>query len=227
MQDFGWVIQSFPKGGDPAAAFQLVYALAPPLIEQVERFGPEAIFVAPHALEASGENAIPQTLASYLAQKAGAREDVSIVQRNRVYHTGADAMQRLIAPSEFAGALEAGARYVLVDDVSTMGGTLADLASYIQTNGGQVAGSVLLVNAARSGKVIPSFKTLELLEERFGDEIRTTFGIETAALTWEEARYLVGFRTVDELRNRAAAAKQARIERLRSKGIGLDEVSGD
>ena len=28
--------------------------------------------------------------------------------------------------------MEAGAAYVLVDDVSTMGGTLADLANYIQ-----------------------------------------------------------------------------------------------
>lgn len=183
--------------------------------------------MAPHALEASGENAIPQMLAAYLAQKIGAQDDVNIVQRNKVYHTGADAMQRLIARSEFTGAVEAGAQYVLVDDVSTMGGTLADLASYIQANGGQVAGSVLLVNAARSGRVIPSLKTLKLLERRLGDEIRTTFDIETAALTREEAQYLIGFRTVDELRNRAAAAKQARIERLRSKGIRLDEVGED
>jgi hypothetical protein len=215
------------RGGDPAAAFELVNALAMPLIEQVKRFGSEVIFVAPHALEAGGENAIPQTLAVYLAQKSGARDDTSIVQRNKVYHTGADAMQRLIAPSEFAGVVEADARYILVDDVSTMGGTLADLASYIQTNGGRVVGSVLLVNAARSGRVIPSSKTLKLLERRFGDEIRTTFGIKPAALTREEAQYLIGFRTVDELRNRAAAAKQACVERLRSKGIDLGEMSGD
>ena len=142
------------KGGDPAAAVRLVHALAAPLAEQISRFEPEVIFVAPHAVEASGENAIPQMLATYLAQKAGARDDVNIVQRNKVYHTGADAMQRLIAPSEFTGAVEAGGRYVLVDDVSTMGGTLADLASYIQENGGQVVGSVLLVNAARSGKEV-------------------------------------------------------------------------
>jgi hypothetical protein len=59
---------------------------------------------------------------------------------------------------------------------------------------------------------------------RFGDEIRDTFGIEPAALTCEEARYLIGFRTVDEFRSRAAAAKQARIKRLRSKGIDIEEV---
>ena len=193
------------KSGDPAAALELVSELAMPLIEQMGRFGSEMILVAPHAVEASGENAIPQTLAAYLAQKCGTRDDTSIVQRNKVYHTGADAMQRLIAPSEFAGAVEAGGAYVLVDDVSTMGGTLADLA--------------------KSGKVIPAPKSLELLKRRFGNEIRATFGIEPAALTWEEAHYLIGFRTVDEFRNRATAAKQARIKRLRSKGIDFEEVS--
>ena len=171
------------KSGDPAAAFELVSELAAPLIVQVRRFGSETIFVAPHAMEASGENAIPQTLAAYLAQKSDARDDTNIVQRNKVYLTGADAMQRLIAPSEFVGAVEVGAPYVLVDDGSTMGGTLADLANYIQENGGRVAASVLLVNAARSGKVILAPKLLKLLERRFGDEIRDTFGIEPAALT--------------------------------------------
>jgi hypothetical protein len=43
-----------------------------------------------------------------------------------------------------------------------MGGALADLANYIQAHGGQIIGSAVLVNAARSGKVIPSAKTLRL-----------------------------------------------------------------
>ena len=217
---------SLAKGGDPSAAVTLVRDLSAPLAEQASRFGSQVTFVAPHALEASGENAIPQTLAAYLAQKTGARDDVNIVQRNKVYHTGADAMQRLITPSEFSGNVEAGVRYVLVDDVSTMGGTLADLANYILENGGLVSGSVLLVNATRSGKVIASPETIKILQSRFGHEIRATFGIETAALTWEEAEYLIGFRTIDEIRNRAAAAQQARIKRLRSKGIRVDEIIG-
>jgi orotate phosphoribosyltransferase len=49
-------------------------------------------------------------------------------------------------------AVEVGAQYVLVDGVSTMGGTLADLANYVLMNGGQVVGSVVLVNAARRVK---------------------------------------------------------------------------
>ncbi len=71
------------KGGDPAAAAQLIGDLAAPLFEQIKRFGAEVIFVAPHAIEASGENAIPQMLAGYLAQKTDARDDINIVQRNK------------------------------------------------------------------------------------------------------------------------------------------------
>lgn len=215
------------KAGDPAAAVALVAALALPLREKVVHFGPDALYVAPHALEASGENAIPQTLAAYLAQSQDAEDDVSIVQRNRVFHTGADAMQRLIAPSEFAGVVEAGRRYVLVDDVSTLGGTLADLAGYIRANGGVVAGAVVLANASRGSKIHPGRALLRQLEQRFPDEIRQLFGIELAALTAEEARYLIGFRTADELRGRALAAAQARIERLRAKGVHLErEMTG-
>ena len=42
------------KSGDPAAALELVGELAVLLIAQMGRFGSEMIFVAPHALEASG-----------------------------------------------------------------------------------------------------------------------------------------------------------------------------
>lgn len=199
--------------------------LALPLVEQMKQFGSDVTYVAPHALEATGENSIPQTLATYLAQKNRAADDTAIVQRNKVYHTGADAMQRLIARSEFVGPVEAGRDYVLVDDVSTMRGTLADLASYILENNGFVVASVVLVNAARSGKVLPLPRTLEQLERRLGDEIRNEFQIEPHALTYEESQYLIGFRSPDELRNRAVAAKQARLERLRSKGIELEEVA--
>jgi hypothetical protein len=215
------------KSGDLEAAVALVSDLAGPLVEKTLRFGHEVIYVAPHAIEASGENAIPQTLAVGLAKAHGARHDTDIVQRNKVFHTGADAMQRLIAPSEFFGKVEPGGRYVLVDDVTTLGGTLADLAGYIQENGGHVAGMVVLANASRSGKIIPAAHLVRQIKQRYGDEIAQLFNINPDALTAEEAGYLIGFRDADELRNRAVAAKQARVERLRSKGIRLETDQGD
>ena len=59
--------------------------------------------------------------------------------------------------------------------------------------------------------------------ERFPDAIHHTFGIDPGALTANEARYLSGFRTADELRNRAAKAAEEIDLRLRAKGFQLED----
>ncbi len=58
--------------------------------------------------------------------------------------------------------------------------------------------------------------------ERFPDAIQHTFGIDPGALTANEASYLCGFRTADELRNRAAKAAEEIDLRLRAKGFQLE-----
>jgi len=58
-----------------------------------------------------------------------------------------------------------------------------------------------------------------LIEERFGEKIVSIFGIEPRALTANESGYLVGFQSIDTLRNRLAKAEQEIDRRLRSKGI--------
>jgi hypothetical protein len=214
------------KSGDPAAAVELVMDLAEPLASQVKAAIPSnVIFVAPHAREAPGDNAIPQVLARALARAAGGEADRDIVQRTRVFHTGADPMERLNTRARFDGPVRTGARYVLVDDVMTMGGTLAELAHYIQSNDAAVAGLVVLVNAARSGLVSPPARVTALLERRHGDAIREIFQISPEALTAEEAQYLIGFRTADEIRNRSAAARQETDRRLRAKAS--DRLGGE
>lgn len=102
---------------------------------------------------------------------------------------------------------------------------VADLAYFIQVNGGEVAGTLTLVNAARGGKMLtPPAALTRQLERRYGDEFRSQFHFDPAALTAEAAQYLIGFRTADEPRNRAATAKRQRNERLRAKGV-LEEVA--
>ncbi|MBK6726739.1 MAG: phosphoribosyltransferase [Xanthomonadales bacterium] len=212
------------KAGDLHAAIRLVGDLAAPLRSSMGSFDPSTIFVAPHAKESTGDNAIPIVLSAYLAEHCQALLDDEIVQVNRVFHTGADAMERLIAPAEFEGEVVPDGRYVIVDDVMTLGGTIADLASYIQTNGGNVIGVVTLVDASRSGSLLCKARILREIEKRFGDEVRQQFGIEPNALTAEEAGYLIGFRSAEEIRGRAAKAAEERRRRLRSKGIRVDEV---
>ena len=78
---------------------------------------------------------------------------------------------------------------------------------------------LVLVNAGRQTGLAPEKKSVQLLNRRFGNEFFDIFGIKPEALTANEAQYLVGFRSVDEIRNRLAAARQEIDRRLRSKGI--------
>lgn len=209
------------KAGDVDAAARLVRdVVKPESLEQSRRiFGSDAIFVPVHAQEASGKNQIPNMLALAHAQAAGASVEQDIKQSNKAFHTGAGAMERLMNRAEFDGAVEPGKSYVLVDDVTTMGSTLADLAAYIQRNGGHVAGSVVLVNAARGSKMQASPRVINQLEARHGQAIREILGIDAAQLTGPEADYLIGFKSADEIRNRATRAEQERSARLRAKEV--------
>ena len=77
----------------------------------------------------------------------------------------------------------------------------------------------VLVNARRKKSLHPDKMTLRKLETRYANELIEIFGIAVSALTANEAQYLVGFRSVDEIRNRVAKARQEIHLRLRSKGI--------
>ena len=208
------------KAGNFRSALQLITDLAwDELAKKRSQFGIRTIFVAPFARETTGDNAIPQVLAEVLAYLCGASADKDLVQVTKVYHTGADPMQRLILRPEFEGPVQVGANYVLVDDVVNFGTTLAELAHYIQLNGGFVSGIAVMVNAGRNKSFSPDRKTLRILKERFVNEIIEIFGINIDALTANEAQYLVGFRTSNEIRNRCLKAKEESNLRLRSKGI--------
>jgi len=208
------------KAGDAKSALTLISDLAlEKIYQQAGRFGSDGIFVAPFAREASGDNAIPQVLSEVFAGVCGSVADQEIVQVTKVYHTGADPMERLALRPEFDGSVQVGGKYILVDDVTNLGGTLAELSHYIQSKGGVVKDVAVLVNAARNKAFKPDRKTVRTLKERFGNEIIEIFGIHPDALTANEAQYLVGFRSVNEIRNRLLKAKQEVDIRLRSKGI--------
>jgi hypothetical protein len=208
------------KAGDKSAALELVVELAATwLYSQRGSFKPGLLFVAPHALEATGDNAIPQTLATVCAALYRGEVDTEIVQTDKVYHTGADPMERMAARAQFEGHVIPGAEYVLVDDVTNLGGTLAELANFIQIYGGVIKRVLVLVNAGRDTALVPQKKFVRLIKERFDEKFTDVFGIEPSALTANEAQYLVGLKSIDAIRNRLAAAEQEIDRRLRSKGI--------
>ncbi len=77
----------------------------------------------------------------------------------------------------------------------------------------------MLVNAGRDPLLQAKRQQVHLLTERYRHEFTAIFGIEQHALTANEANYLVGFKSADEIRNRLAKAEQEIDRRLRSKGL--------
>lgn len=215
------------KTGNIDAAIRLVSALPDSFFERiVDELPHGAVLVAPHARELGGDNALPQVFATACAVLTAGTVETDLVQVSRVFHTGADPMERLALRPRFEGIVTKGKEYVLVDDVANMGGTLAELANYLQNEGGRVVAAVLLVNAGRVKYFHPPRRRLTQIEERYGDEITRIFGIEPRALTANEAEYLIGFRSADEIRNRLFKARKEIDNRLRSKGIFSEVGSG-
>jgi hypothetical protein len=208
------------KAGNIPSAIKLVEDLALPFLLQVKNLLPSnACYVSPHAKEATGDNAIPQVLAQAAAIISGGEIDTDIVQISRVFHTGADPMERMATRAEFEGLVTPGKNHILVDDVTTMGGTLAELADYIQNQNGLICGVLVLVNAGRSKELRPSSKISNQIKHRNELKIEEILQISPHALTANEANYLIGFRTADEIRNRLAKARKETNRRLLSKGI--------
>ena len=76
-----------------------------------------------------------------------------------------------------------------------------------------------MVDYWRNPALVPKKHFVQLIKDRFDVEFTYIFGIEPAALTANESQYIAGFRFVDAIRNRLAAAEQEIDRRLRSIGI--------
>lgn len=212
------------KSGDLKVAIQLVDRLTTSFnLSQLNVADNADCFLPIVAQEIWGDNAIPLAFATHLSLFYGVDLDLNCYQTNKAFHTGADPMERLISRANFDGIIESGKRYILVDDVSTMGSTLADCASFIAERGGIVNGAIVLANCSRSCKLKPRKQDVKLIKERFNDEIFNLFKINYAAVTFDEARYLAGFRGVNELRNRAIKAEYERKSRIASKNVSKSQ----
>ena len=170
----------------------------------------------PDVLLHAAETAIKHD-AVYAAAKSGdanaasdlVRRSVNFQAMQRLAHTGADGFTRLARQASFAGDVEKGRCYVLVDDFIGQGGTLANLRGHVEAQGGAVIAATVLTGKPFSAKIALDTEMLDLLrsnhaslepwwKERFG------FGFD--CLTQSEARYLVKSADADSIRNRILAA---------------------
>ena len=113
----------------------------------------------------------------------------------------------------FEGEVERGGDYLLVDDFVGQGGTIANLKGFIEARGGTAVGCTTLTGKPWSAKLTPSADTLRKLREKHGGELESwwedTFGYGFGFLTESEARYLARADSVELIRNRILAARQA------------------
>jgi hypothetical protein len=210
------------NAGDSDAAVRVVRDLVngENIAAAREKFGTDVTYVPVSAAGARGTNAVPGALASYYAHKAGGRHETDIRRVNRAYQTGASAMARLAHRAIFRGPVTPGARYVLVDNVSVLGSTLADLADHIQRGGGEVAGAIVFVNAGRTSTLTPTKASVHDIKRRFGNAIEDLFGIAPEGLTAGEAGYLRNFGDAQSLRDRANASQVKRAAQRRAREAG-------
>lgn len=191
-------LYSQAKAGDAIAAFYLVdeyisNELMVKLHDVIKDYDDVRI-VPVHAEEQLGRNKIPMAYALAIAETLGVDLELGIVQADRAYRTSSDGVGRLLKRVNFNGSVVTGSHYVIVDDVITQGGTLADLRSFIENKGGQVILATTLNGKANSAKLPITKATLGQLRKQADKELELwwyeQFGYDFSKLTESEARYL-------------------------------------
>jgi DNA repair protein RadC len=210
------------KTGSTDHAWFVVTALINPTkLKALHDQHPDAILAPVIARERQGNNRLPRALAEAMAAAHPTWiVDNQIVQRAGMGHTDASALARLANPAQFDGAVEAGKKYILIDDVLTSGATINALRAHIENGGGQV----VAVNAlAASGNpqtgagqnLAPRPDVVQKLDAKFGRANLEKFLQEQAiaetpyALTNSQARYLLTFASLERARSAIAAARQS------------------
>lgn len=170
----------------------------------------QPLVVPVRAIEVTGINLIPDAMAHELGQRLGLPVTSEIVQTNTVGHTRASGFHRLTFQPTFAGAVQPGRLYLLVDDHVGLGGTLANLRGHVESEGGRVVLTTTLSASRRSEILALRPETLQALREKHGEPLerswRERFGFGLDALTEAEAGYLLRTPSVDAIRDRMAEA---------------------
>lgn len=220
------------KAGDATAALRVARdVVTPDFVKSVRDAipeGSEPIIVPVAAREAAGENEIPHMAAKVLGHELGLKVSDGIMQADKVSRSGSDSMRRLANQPAFDGPVERGKDYILLDDTLTQGGTLAQLKTHIEREGGNVVLATALTGKDYSRKLALDPDTLRKMRGRFGSIEgwwKQQFGHGFDGLTESEARAALTFDrgqlSPEGLRNRVNAGKIPEIGR-----VG-DEAAGD
>lgn len=172
--------------------------------------GKSPILVPVLAIESSGKNRIPAVFAEILGNYLGLKVCDDIVQIVKANHTNAGAYERIVRQPLFDGEVEVGQNYVILDDTVAMGGTLAALKGYIESQGGCVILAVTLTGFTTPElDIVPSQKMLKLVIDKhtqLAEWWQNEFGFQIEYLTQGELGHLRTPSSLDDIRNRLIAA---------------------
>lgn len=205
------------KAGDSAAALRVARdAITPEFVEQVLQAippGSKPTIVPVLAREGAGDNRVPLAAAEVLAQRLGLETSTKPLQAEKIGRTSASAMERVARQPTFQGEVAPG-DYILLDDTLTQGGTLAQLKTHIEDNGGRVVLATALTGKNYSRKLSLDSSTLAEVRGKYGSIepwFRETFGYGFEGLTQSEARTILtfdrGVLSPEQLRDRLAASR--------------------
>lgn len=204
------------KSGDQEAALTIAERLVrPETVEAVRSMvGDKPAKIVPVlAREDAGNNKIPLATAEVLGDRLGLEVEYDIVQAEKVGRTGKGADHRLAMNPPFTGEVERDRSYVLVDDSLSMGGTIASLRGYIENRGGHVLGATVMTAHPGAVNLPVQEKMLAGIEQKHGqamnDYWKKEFGYGIDQLTQGEAGHLRKAPSVDAIRDRIAAARDA------------------
>lgn len=161
------------------------------------------------AEEKQGKNAIPLGMAQVISEHTGFPVFKGIVQNNKAGHTGANGWHRIVSPATFEGDVLVDASFLVLDDFIGMGGTLANVRSFLLNAGAKVAGYEILTGKQESDILFLRKETLKQLRAKHGQfekEFKTLVGFDYTGLTESEANYLLRAKTVERIRNQITKA---------------------
>ncbi|WLP54083.1 phosphoribosyltransferase [Agrobacterium fabrum] len=128
-----------------------------------QSLGRAPYLIAPAAQLGDSNNALAIGYANWLSHELEWPVEERVFQMKEFSKDKSNGWVRIAHRSQFYGEIDKGAPYVIVDDVMTLGGTLADLRSFILSKGGDVIGMSTI--ASKDGIDTPIHLGAEMQEK--------------------------------------------------------------
>lgn len=170
------------------------------------------LVVAPALSPAETQNALAIGYGRWLAYEMHWDFSERIHQSRKVSRDYKNGWSRLLNEPEYYGAVEAGRRYVIADDVCTMGGTLASLRGFIECQGGHVICMTTLASGSGNDVEVslapPTLLKLGgAFDGQIDDILRAEVGHGASCLTEPEGQFILRCPSVDRFREGIAGAR--------------------